>query len=373
MPAFLSPSALGAADDCMLKLIAASSRTRLDERLPSGPEAALGTLFHRVFERCARERGAVAASVFDDEYARTAAQLQADSRRAHFSDLAATKSLEDWRRLKSWVLKRADLQVRSEPRASTSGPAGRAVLAGAEIALESTALRLRGKVDRIRQLGPDRFEVTDFKTGATLDDAGEIKDEIALQLRAYGLLLLERRPKAKVRLVVDDGTERDVAFEREERSAARAAIRRIMSVIPPAGEVAAEAIAQPGRACWGCPIRHVCPSYRAAAPVWWKEYPSQIDRLSNDVWGRIAEKSTTVPMSVTLTDDSQRRVRIDGIDPRHGLEHAPAGARVWFFGLEASGACRGFDGRRYHARSFHELPRDRLERRAWSTCVFIEG
>ena len=77
-------------------------------------------------------------------------------------------------------------------------------------------------------------------------------------------------------------------------------------------------------------------------------------------------------VDVVLRDDAGRRVRIDGLDPRHGITSSQIGKRMWLFGLEATGATRGFDGARFHPRSFHELPRDRMERRAWALQVFIE-
>lgn len=78
-------------------------------------------------------------------------------------------------------------------------------------------------------------------------------------------------------------------------------------------------------------------------------------------------------VDVVLHDAAGRRVRIDGLDPRHGLTSVLVGKSVWFFGLEATGATRGFDGGRFHPRSFHELPRDRMERRAWALHVFREN
>jgi hypothetical protein len=77
-------------------------------------------------------------------------------------------------------------------------------------------------------------------------------------------------------------------------------------------------------------------------------------------------------VDVVLRDAAGRRVRIDGLDPRHGLTSVLVGKSVWFFGLEATGATRGFDGGRFHPRAFHELPRDRMERRAWALHVFGE-
>ncbi len=309
--------------------------------------------------------------IFADEYERTAEEIRRDPRRAHFAELAWTRSVAEWSRVKGWVLARATREggasVSRRPPVAGARPA-----TGSEIGLESGVLRLRGRADRVRKLGPNAYEVRDFKTGATLDERGEVKQEIALQLQSYGLMLLERQPGADVRLVVDDGEEREIPFDAEARRVARAVLRRIIDAMPAAGPSSAEGLASPGQSCWGCPIRHVCPGYRTNAPVWWNEYPPGVERLSNDVWGTILNVLGDGQVDVILRDDAGRRVRVDGLEARHGIAPAFAGQRAWFFGLEANGATRGFDGRRFHPRSFHELPRDRLERRAWALHVFIE-
>jgi hypothetical protein len=215
--------------------------------------------------------------------------------------------------------------------------------------------------------------VRDFKTGATLDEQGEIKQGIALQLQAYGLLLLERQPGVDVRLVVDDGEEREVPFDFDARRRATDEVMRITGSMPPAGVASADELTSPGMSCLACSIRHVCPAYRANAPNWWKQYPSNIDRLSNDVWGTALELHLEGRMDLVLRDDAGRRVRIDGLGDQHGLTPSVAGKRVWFFGLEATGATRAFDGARFHPRSFHELPRDRVERQAWALQVFLDA
>jgi RecB family exonuclease len=372
VPDCFSPFALGSAGDCRLKLVVASlRRTEWGERLISGPEAAVGTLLHRVLERAGREAGTSPDDIFNEEYQHAVDEIRRDPRRAHFAELASTRSLAEWTRVKAWVLTRA---MREETRIGSRGgsAAGLGRLAGAEIGLESVTLRLRGKADRVRQIGSRVFEVRDFKTGMTLDVQGEIKAEIALQLQAYGLMLLERRPRAEVRLVVDDGEEREVPFDAESREKARDVLKGIVDAMPPAGPARADELATPGRSCWGCPIRHVCPAYRAHAAAWWKQYPAGVERLSNDTWGTVLEVLGENRIDVLLRDDAGRRVRVDGLEARHGLTRALVGKRVWFFGLEATGATRGFDGTRFHPRSFHELPRDRLERRAWVLQVFLE-
>ncbi len=288
VPDCFSPSALWSSGECRLKLIISSlRRSEWSERLASGPDAAVGTLFHRVLERVGLGASASPEEIFFEEYERAVEELRQDPRRAHFAQLASTKSLAEWTRVRAWVLARAGRAGQtdaSRPRASIKRR-----IVGPEIGLESRNLRLRGKADRIQRLGPRILEVRDFKTGATLDEQGEIKEGIALQLQAYGLLVLEAQPGADVRLVVDDGEEREVPFDAEARRKAMDEVMRITSSMPPAGHASAEELPRPGTSCLGCSVRHVCPAYRAHAPAWWKQYPSNIDRLSNDVWGTALE------------------------------------------------------------------------------------
>lgn len=372
VPDCFSPSALGSSGGCRLKLaIMSLPRSGWTERLATGPDAVVGALLHRVLERAARNAGSSPDEIFREEYERAVNEVQQDPRRVHFAELASMWSMAEWNRVKSWVLARAS---RERPPTGTRGAPSRGerTLIGPEIGLKSTTLRLRGKADRIRQPSPGVFEVRDFKTGATLDEHGDVKAEMVLQLRAYGLMVLERSPGATVRLVVDDGEEREVPFDVEAQRDTEAALRQIVDAMPAPGSARAEALAVPGKACWGCSIRHVCPGYRAIAPEWWKEYPAGIERLSNDTWGTVLEIFGERQPDVVLRDEAGRRVRVDGVGSRHSITNALVGKRIWFFGLEATGATRGFDGARYHPRCFHEHPRDSLERRACTLHAFVE-
>lgn len=376
VPDSFSPSALGTSGACRLKLIAASlSRVDWTERLASGPEAAIGTLLHRTLERAHREPLSKAEEIFDEEYERTVAELRVDSQRAHFADLASVKQRAEWSRIRAWVITCA-----RSIRPTATGDARIRMLrddrlkvtSGAEIPLHSKPLRMRGRADQIRRLGDGIFEIRDYKMGNIIEKDGAIKPEIVLQLRAYGLMLLEQHPDAQIRLVVDDGTNREVAFDESARRTAKEEIERITASMPPSGLAGTDALTQPGNCCYGCSIRHVCPGYRTAAPRWWAHYPQEIAHISNDIWGMVMEVHGSETVDVVLQDDAGRRVRVSRLDARHGLSAVSVGSRLWFFGLESPGASRGFDGTRLHPRTFYELPRDRTERRAWAVRVFVE-
>ena len=216
VPRLLSPSALGAAGGCALRLVASSPGVRVD-RLPSGPDAAVGILVHRVVEYWTRARGSSNPhELFDAEYTRLRAELEEDPGRRHFAELASTKGPQAWARLRDWATERCRNAERRVPQGSTATlrtaiPQG--VPLGPERPLSSERLRLGGQVDRIRQVGTHAYEIRDLKSGNVLGEDGEVKAAIQLQLRAYALMVLDLDPKATVRLVVDDGDEREVAFD----------------------------------------------------------------------------------------------------------------------------------------------------------------
>jgi RecB family exonuclease len=331
-----------------------------------------------VLERWSQDPEAVnPGSIFDAEYLSLSEKLARDPDRQHFADLVQTFGLTEWSRLRAWAIRRCEAVPQRSSKAADSKPEAEkaaGLTLGAEVLLISRTLRLRGRADRISRVGRNAFEIRDYKTGSVLDEAGRVKEEVALQLRAYGLMILEHHPTASVRLIVDDGLDHEVEFDEAARIAALKAIEDIVARMPAAGILQIDRTARPGAGCFGCRVRHICPPYRAAAPRWWAEYPAEINRIPNDTWGSVVEiVHTSNTVQVMLMDEAGRRVRIDGLERRHGLTDGLIPERVLFFELEASGPARDFNGRKFHPRSFHEIARDRRERRAWNTQSFVEA
>lgn len=316
-------------------------------------------------------------TAFAEELGRLRTELENDPARAHFAALPDVFGRAEWNSFRAWVLGRcADaarvLQPRGLPsleKAKTGSPS-----TGVEVSLSSNNLRLRGRADRIRRIAPGVYEIRDYKTGAVVDDDDEVRADTALQLEAYGLILAETEPSAEIVLVVDVGREYAIAFDQVARERARLKIGTMTARFPAPGEQAMDAVAVPGHDCLDCRIRHVCKTYLAKAPEWWARYPEGFDRIPNDTWGEITSVATgPLGSNVSLTDAAGRRVHVEGLARRHGLEAAAVGDRLWAFELEASGTSRDFKGRRYHPRVFHELPRDRRERRAWASQAFSDS
>lgn len=376
IPTHFAVSLLGERQRCFAKA-AAGSNVRAGKwvPLPSGPWAAKGTLAHRVLEAFVKAGGTVdPGSVFADELARLRSELEHDTARAHFAALPDVFGRAEWNSFRAWVLGRcADAARGLQPRPATprgSAPVG-SPSTGVEVWLSSDALRLRGRADRIRRIGPDAYEIRDYKTGAVVDDDDDVRADTELQLQAYGLMFSEAEPAAEIVLVVDVGRDHAIAFDPTARERARSEIGAMAAKFPAAGRQALEAVAAPGSDCLGCRIRHVCKAYLAQAPAWWAKYPEGVDRIPNDAWGVVKSvKNGMTGLDVVIDDAAGRRVHVEGIDVRHG--HAVSvGNAFGAFELEASGPARDFKGRRYQPRVFHELPRDRRERRAWTAQFFV--
>lgn len=188
---------------CSLRLLAAGTDWK-SMRLPSGPDSAIGSMLHRFFERWSNGDGLEqAAQLFQDELAATKAMLTADETTKHFADLRKTKTPLEWMILELNAVNRCSASKRgvSKNAGNVSGYRRRF---GAEIWLESSVLKLKGKADEITDSGP-QVKIRDYKSGAIHDANGLVKPSISLQLRLYGLLAVENYPRKGVQLEIDNG------------------------------------------------------------------------------------------------------------------------------------------------------------------------
>ncbi|WP_373064608.1 PD-(D/E)XK nuclease family protein, partial [Gemmatimonas sp.] len=277
VPRSFSVTALVAAGGCRLRAVLSSSSTSY--RLPSGPEAAIGTFVHVVREKwaCRSDHRLTAAQVFDAEYDIMRQRLRGDPDRAHFAELASTKSPSEWSMIRSQSVLPCTPLAPAAPSMGTSvgkGGIPKGLRIGSEIDLESATLRIRGRADRIDREGAHRWVVRDFKTGSALTPAGEPRPEYVLQMQFYGVMVLEADPSAQVRLLLDDGEQHEVPFDERTAAATRRNLQALAAAMPaPDAAVTAGELASPGPCCASCSHRIVCRAYRAKAPIWWRDYP----------------------------------------------------------------------------------------------------
>jgi hypothetical protein len=369
IPRTFTVTAVCAANACKLRMLAASD-PRLD-RLGSGPKASAGSLYHALIHEWALASDADPAQYFDSRAEAWDDELRQSPRTAHQAPLRSTMSGVDWITFKRKALA-AMIRARNPatpviPRSPLARPAG----SQREHLFESDTLRLRGKPDLIRFRGPANLEIRDFKSGLIWQEDGKLKASIALQMHAYGLLIAEREPGTTIKLVVDDGEAIEVPFDHETRTRARNRIDGLFLGLEAGRRVNAGELASPGSDCSMCAIRHLCPAYRAAAPLWWRALPQDLERIPEDTWGNITAVETgSFGVRVRLTDAAGRSVQIDSLSPRHGFEFDDIGRSVWFFGLTVRGHGRSPDGIRFQPHNFFEFPRDGRDRRAWALEVF---
>jgi len=243
---------------------------------------------------------------------------------------------------------------------------------GREKALASQRLRLNGRADRIARLADGTIEIRDYKTGEVLDADGEVLAHVVTQLRAYGLLVMEKSPGLPIRLVVDDGTEHEVSFTTRDQRRIRRSLAAINSELPEGRVLDAASLATAGEGCTTCAFRHRCSSYLDAAPTWWRSRASGPADIPQDVWGVITQVSASGDnvLDVTITDAAERRVRLDRLDLSRWKDEVKVGDRLWAFNLESPISRVRARAAKLHPTSFYECPADSIQQRAWAAQLF---
>ncbi len=370
VPELFPVSAVARYRGCKLRLIA-STREWRDSHLVSGPDAVIGTVVHRVYERWPADASVDPLVLLERELERERAVLAADPRRAHFADLAKTRSFVEWRNLRATV--RARCATLSKRKAADKSAGGSSVQGSqAEQQLSDRTRRLVGRVDRFERIDQGRFRIRDFKTGHALATDGTPIPEISLQVRLYALLSETALPGANILLTVDVGGRE---FEIEWNSSARADTLRHLAEatgdIPAGTEQDAVGLARPGGECWQCSIRHRCRAYFKVAPSWWLSLPLDLGAIPADSWGNVIERgSRSSRTAIRLRDAADREVNITGLRDRPGMDEIAVGTRLFLFGLARTGSGIGWNGRRFQPHAFHESATEQGDGNAWALEIY---
>jgi len=371
IPEFFSPSSFIGFSGCKLRL--ASRLATGIERLPSGPAAALGRLHHGLLEAGAKgeldgteEPRLRAKRSFDLAVDRVSEEVRAQGGE-HWLPLQRTRSPRSWMQFEARTLRQlTEVLERRGAGGATRRSRAAEVRAGAEVALESQRLRLRGRADSIERVSTDELLVRDFKSGRILDAEGRIQEHIAIQLRLYGAICKEREPKLGVRLIVDDGDEHEVSFSEAERSTTENELLKFLAELPAGESRDASSLAKVGAECARCDLRPLCGSYVAEAPRLWSEGAAA---LPMDTWGTVVGiQSQPGGCELTLEDAAGRGVKVTGLDAaRFEFSSLERGHRIYLFNLRSDSGRRGG-----HPRNFFEMPRSRFERRAWAMQAYAD-
>ncbi len=383
-PPTFSPSHLGVADECLLRAVLGSARVVAS--LPAHPAADVGTAFHLLLERSIRgEITRMGTAEEDAERTLDEILIEANRRFAARLPEASSVVLKDvwspllWRRKVRRVI---DLAVRQMEGGGSAAPAYSGVLAHggvglalsdlgsvrtfAEVRMRASDLRLAGRADVVER-SAGHITIRDLKTGRVTDPDGSVSPHVARQLRVYGLMARRQEPAAAVRLVVDDGTEREVPFGPKEEAETEEWVRATMARVPSGVPVDADQLARFGPACDGCGFRHVCPEYRQRAPEAWSSGAKH--RIPLDTWGRLTDvQGAEDRHRVRLVDAAGRSVSITGLLPARTRGWYP-GDLVSLFGLRTRDRHVGQDAVRQPL-NFHETTVDDRRDRAWALAVF---
>jgi hypothetical protein len=209
---------------------------------------------------------------------------------------------------------------------------------GIEVPLELDALELAGRADSIEKIASDVVRITEFKTGAALDDELTPTFSAQLQVCAYALMRRDRGMTILVRIMAPSG-EWEREFSTEMAQQTEATVRSLLSVLPRNVEIAARTLAQPGAVCITCRQRRICTSYREWAVSQWQN-PNQ--RLPRDTWGEIEQIDFTNEnlRHIRIRDGAGRGVHVTSV-PRALVEGAHVGTFIEAYGLTSTEVGRG--------------------------------
>ena len=393
IPAELSVTALTGARPCLLAPVASDGLPVPLLRL--GPQAELGSVLHRLVEDAGRGRivplgGADAAvrSHIDVLLRERQQNLCTDAFSKAYADLHRSFSFLEWHSRTEIAIAQAvraldlyrpgkftsEFQAGPDPRSTDLNAllsrAGEFTLF--EVSFHSRKLRLKGRVDELAKLASGSIEVIDYKTGRITDDDGNLSARIVLQVRLYGLAILEFVPSATVRPYVRSGEQcYSVPFTPDDVKQTENERKELLDRLPIGHSQQAESLAELGPHCRTCRIRHVCPRYRREALSLWAR-PIADFRLPMDICGSVVgrEKVDDGAYSLTLRDTTGRLVKIHRVNLSEAdVEALPLYRQIWFFNL-----CSHEGGLQssiwHHPRNFYQLPATSGEARAWSLEIF---
>lgn len=388
-PAYLSPSRFSDLLRCPLSVL---HGLREEESLAPHPLAVLGRVMHDVMHevRSAEldpgdEVEDAVDTIFEDRLGEVESHLASRPSTSRFVPLRRAVGRTAWRqrkaRLRTWAATLSTLPGRSPRRNRKRFSSQRESERGDEISATTripigseqpmivSDLRLSGRPDRIERDPEGIVHIADLKTGSVLDGGGHPREDYALQVRLYGLMVERIDPNARVRLWLEGSEHVEIPWNDAVRAEVEESLSTMLADLPPDRSFPADSLAREGSHCGRCRIRHRCPRYRRAAPEWWNETSTVAPVAPFDTWGTLLGASTKGGRSheVLLRDAADRKVRVSGLDARARVEGLSSGDYVWFFDLEPTETLP-HHGAFSHPRNFHEI----RPTRAWSDALRLQ-
>lgn len=382
----LHVSALGCADDCLLRAVVPSTDVAPASALPHGPAAEMGTISHDVLaelalrDLSAAETSEAVGSLLDEHLTRAEERLSSEPRNRRYADLRGTKTSLQWQAYKAGLIRSVSLsRVGAGPGAPRSdktarqGRQGTAIF-GVERRVSSDEFDLTGRIDRIVRGRNGEIEIVDYKTKLKLDALGDVPKEVRAQLELYAILVArhEEQPTIRLRVSLIGGGEIEVPLSENWKAERLKWLEQLVERVPRDVELQAEQLAVPSANCVGCHIRHRCRSYLEAAPSVWKQRTLSM-RWPCDTWGEVikVESAQGGELNVLMRDVAGRLVRVTGLLSEFIEPPTISGDKLRFFSLHAGNPPQTSTARP-HPANFFEMPPDRRGKRAYSLAIFKE-
>ncbi|MDH6304841.1 hypothetical protein M2459_001579 [Parabacteroides sp. PF5-5] len=120
---------------------------------------------------------------------------------------------------------------------------------------------IHGIIDKIN-ISNDTIEIIDFKTGVLYDDAGNVKEAYAVQLKLYALLyqLNYNKKVSKLTLIDIDGKKESICFTQEDLESL---YRQVIDMVDLLNQGSKELLISKDidKNCLYCKSRHLCDDY----------------------------------------------------------------------------------------------------------------
>lgn len=342
-PDIFTVSLLSLGKACPLALALASAADI--SPLPVHPRAIYGRLLHRLLEHAVEQPADV--KVTGTDLRKKLDELIAACREAKLhgipSDVPPPEQVfspVEWRRrtrdatalaLEVGGKERLSITTSSPSQATESPPLFSGKGKWTELPLRSPRLRVRGRADLVRRL-EDEVRIIDLKTGRAVLSDGRVSPGVALQLRTYGLVVLEKLPNVRLQLCVRGHSSAEVPFDESDRRDTLETIRELHDKLPQGCSIKTEPVAAPGRVCNYCRFRHRCSIYLEVAPRWWRDGVSH--PVPPDVWGTVCAipRRSRRLVTIDLKDAAGRYVRLH--DVRSELvSGVKVGVEIYAFGI----------------------------------------
>ncbi len=386
-PEYISPSLLSPDNKCRLSIWASSGTMKRNRPLPQDPKAALGILAHEVLEEITKQPPlpgwdeAKYREIFSATLERISRQIAIEAINGKSIRLRDTIDPAHWAQVGSWVRSKSierwsSAYTPGSPHRTSSGqgeihPSQLQVgVTFTEMTLQAPRLGLRGRVDWLKRVSTNHYEIGDYKTGNPIGIDGKPKLSVRVQLNAYAVLLRELVPGAKITLQV--ASKDSFAWTFDVDSDSEAVLGRLGEILPDGvSGISAAELAEPGPSCINCAWRPRCSSYLSTAPSLWLSMKNQTGSLPMDIWGEVHSiRDTLHGVCLDIRDSAGRMCQVKYLSRGAWATGISQHADIWLFSLRPTGGLRPWG--KEHPKQYFEISPDIPKPGwAWTSALYF--